>query len=410
VPSTTAPWIRGFRLKRPRRADVLVVVIVLILNAGTYLIPGVLPWGAWRFGLESATIVSLLWRETYPVVTALVTGGLTLIVTATVHPAQPFPYAVLVVEYTIGAVMRGRTRATMVGIYIAGNVLAEYLHKQMGNPGDFFITFTLSMTSLFLGVLMQSERDSLSVRADRALRAERARIARDMHDVVGHAVALMVVQAEAGPLMVRDKPERAEAAFEAISAAGRDAMTQLRGLLGTLHQDGDERVRDASSGEDGSMGAGGAGGSGSSGGPGSSSSSDSQSRRAPLPTLADLDELVHRVRSAGLQVSIERTGSAAKLSSGAETAAYRVVQEALTNTLKHARASQAEVRLAWSPSALEITVADNGRGLAGGAAEGAGHGLTGLRERLAPVGGALSWSSAPDTGGFAVTAVIPSRP
>jgi signal transduction histidine kinase len=224
---------------------------------------------------------------------------------------------------------------------------------------------------------MQSERDSLSVRADRALQAERARIARDMHDVVGHAVALMVVQAEAGPLLVRTKPERAEAAFEAISAAGRDAMAQLRGLLGTLHRDRD-------GGRDGG--------------------------REPLPTLADLDDLVHRVRKAGLQVRLEQTGTATPLSPGAETAAYRVVQEALTNTLKHARASRAEVRLRWAPTALEITVADNGRGVADGAADGGGHGLTGLRERLAPVGGALSWTSPPDTGGFALTAVIPSGP
>jgi signal transduction histidine kinase len=369
VLSTSARDFRAFRLRRPRRNDVLAVAIVLLLNSGTYLVPGVLPWGRWRYLLESATIVSLLWRETYPVVTALVTGTLTLIVTATVHPAQPFPYAVLVVEYTIGSVLRGRTRVTLIAVYMAGNVVAEVLHGQMGNPEDFLVTFTLSLTSLFLGVLMQSERDSLSVRADRALQAERARIARDMHDVVGHAVALMVVQAEAGPLLVRSKPDRAEAAFEAISAAGRDAMAQLRGLLGTLHQ-------------------------------------DEKSGRDPLPTLADLDDLVHRVRRAGLQVRVEQTGNAAPLSPGAETAAYRVVQEALTNTLKHARASRAEVRLAWSPTTLEITVADNGRGVAGVSPDGAGHGLSGLRERLTPVGGTLSWTSPPDTGGFALTAVI----
>jgi signal transduction histidine kinase len=363
---------RDFRLKRPRRNDVLTAAIVLLMNSGTYLLPHVLPWGSWRFLLESATIVPLLWRETYPVVAVLLTGGLTLIVTGTVHPAQPFPFAVLVAQYTIGSVLRGRTRAVMVGIFMAGNVAAEVLHRQLGNPEDFFITFTLSLTSLFIGVLMQSERDSLSVRADRDLRAERARIARDMHDVVGHAVALMVVQAEAGPLLVRDRPERAEAAFEAISAAGRDAMAQLRGLLGTLQ-------------------------------------ADSAGRRDPLPTLSDLDDLVHRVRKAGLQVRVERSGAAATLSSGAETAAYRVVQEALTNTLKHARASRAEVRLAWSTDSLEITVADNGRGVAGGSVDGAGHGLSGLRERLAPVGGALSWASPPDTGGFALTAVIPSE-
>lgn len=372
VQSTGARVLRAFRPRRPRRDDVQTAAIVLLLNSGTYLIPGVVPWGPWRYLLETATIAPLLWRETYPVLSALLTGGLTLIVTATVHPAQPFPFAVLVTQYTIGSVMRGRTRGVMVGIFMVGNVVAEALHRQMGNPADFFVTFTLSLTSLFLGVLLQSERDSLSVRSERELQAERARIARDMHDVVGHAVALMVVQAEAGPLLVRSTPERAEAAFEAISAAGRDAMAQLRGLLGTLHQD-----------EDG--------------------------RRRPLPTLADLDALVHRVRRAGLQVRVEQTGSAAPLSSGAQTAAYRVVQEALTNTLKHARASRAEVRLTWSPSALEITVADNGRGLPEGSADGAaGHGLSGLRERLAPVDGTLSWSSPPDTGGFALRAVIPS--
>lgn len=371
VQSTGARALRAIRPRRPRRNDVQIAAIVLLLNSGTYLIPGVVPWGPWRYLLETATIAPLLWRETYPVLSALVTGALTLIVTATVHPAQPFPFAVLVTQYTIGSVMRGRTRGVMVSIFMVGNVVAEALHRQMGNPEDFFVTFTLSLTSLFLGVLLQSERDSLSVRSERELQAERARIARDMHDVVGHAVALMVVQAEAGPLLVRAKPERAEAAFEAISAAGRDAMAQLRGLLGTLHQ-------------------------------------DEGGRRQPLPTLADLDTLVHRVRRAGLQVRVEQTGSAATLSSGAQTAAYRVVQEALTNTLKHARASRAEVRLAWSPSALEITVADNGRGVPEGFGDGGGHGLTGLRERLAPVDGTLSWSSPPGTGGFALTAVIPS--
>ena len=139
-------------------------MMVLLLNTGTYLVPHILPWGPWRYLIECATILPLLWRETYPVVSALTTGGLTLIVTATVHPAQPFPYAVLVTQYTIGSVLRGRTRVVMTGIFMAGNIVAEYLHQQMSNPEDFFVTYTLSLTSLFLGVLMQSERDSLSVR------------------------------------------------------------------------------------------------------------------------------------------------------------------------------------------------------------------------------------------------------
>ncbi|NUR57549.1 MAG: sensor histidine kinase [Catenulispora sp.] len=365
--------IRGFRLRPPQRADVLATLIILCLNTGGYLLPGVLPFGPLRFALESAAILPLLWRDTYPVLSACTVGCLTLLVTTIVHPAQPFPYAVLASQFTIGSSMRGRTRAVMIGLFMTGNVLAEVLHKQIGHPEDFFVTFALSLTSIFLGLLTQAERDSATVLAERAARAERARIARDMHDVVGHAVALMVVQAEAGPLLVRSKPERAEAAFDAISAAGRDAMTQLRGLLGVLQQEA--------------------------------------SGREPVPTLAGLDELVRQVRKAGLRVEVTVSGTPGRLSPGAETAAYRLVQEALTNTLKHARASRADVVLAWSPQALEITVADDGRGaaqdLGGGPGGHGGHGLDGLRERLAPVGGRLSWSSPPGRGGFALTAHIP---
>ncbi|NUP49902.1 MAG: sensor histidine kinase [Catenulispora sp.] len=364
-----ASQIRGFRPRPPRRADMVITVIIFALNTGGYLLPNVLPFEPWRFTAETATIVPLLWRETYPVPIAMLVGSLTLLVTATVHPAQPFPYAVLVTEFTIGSVLRGRVRVVMIGLFVTGNVLAEVLHRQIGHPLDFFVTFTLSLTAIFLGLLTQSERDSAEVLADRAARAERARIARDMHDVVGHAVALMVVQAEAGPLLVRSKPERAEAAFEAISAAGRDAMTQLRALVGVLQQEGQGRD--------------------------------------PLPALAGLDALVRQVREAGLRVEVAATGTPASLSPGAETAAYRVVQEALTNTLKHARASRADVVLAWTPDALEITVADDGRGAAHGT--GGGHGLNGLRERLTPVGGRVTWSSPPGSGGFAVTAYIPSE-
>ncbi|MFD0638347.1 sensor histidine kinase [Catenulispora yoronensis] len=295
---------------------------------------------------------------------------MTLLVTSVVHPAQPFPYAVLVSQFTIGSALRGRARVLMIGLFTVGNVIAELLHHQQGNPEDFFVTFTLSLTSVFLGLLTQSERDSAEALAERAAQAERARIARDMHDVVGHAVALMVVQAEAGPLLVRSRPERAEAAFEAISAAGRDAMTQLRAMVGVLQQ-------------------------------------EAGNRRDPLPTLAGLEDLVRQVRRAGLRVELAADGVPAPLSPGAEAAAFRVVQEALTNTLKHARASRAEVRLAWSVDALEITVADDGRGAVHGTD--GGHGLNGLRERLVPVGGCLSWDARPAAGGFALMARIPSE-
>ena len=181
-----------------------------------------------------------------------------------------------------------------------------------------------------------------------------------MHDILAHAVTLMVVQAEAGPVVVRRDPERAELAFEAIADAGRDAMTQLRRLLGVLKAD--------------------------------------EAQRLPQPTLDELPGLV-----AGT-ASLEVTGERRPVPPDTEIAVYRIVQEALTNTVKHARAQHVAVRLNWSADELEVSVVDDGQGPQATVA--GGHGLVGIRERAAACGGTAEAGPRPG-GGFEVRARLP---
>jgi signal transduction histidine kinase len=191
-----------------------------------------------------------------------------------------------------------------------------------------------------------------------------------MHDILAHAVSLMVVQAEAGPVVVRSDPDRAEAAFDAIAAAGRDAMGQLRRILGVLKQDPGPDVP----------------------------------RRLPQPSVAALPALVRQVgESAGLRVELRATGEPRPLPPDTEVAAYRIAQEALTNTVKHARARSAAVGLDWGEDELILTVTDDGQGPA---VPGGGHGLIGIKERAAACGGEASAGRGPD-GGFRVLVRLP---
>ncbi len=205
--------------------------------------------------------------------------------------------------------------------------------------------------------------------AERAAERERARIARDMHDILAHAVSLMVVQAEAGPVAVRNDPERAEAAFEAIAGAGRDAMVQLRRMLGTPNADG--------------------------------------APRAPQPTVEDLPELAAQVAETGLKVAFHTVGEARPVTPDCAVAAYRITQEALTNIVKHAGARHADIRLTWEDDTLMIDITDDGQG-SGLALPSSGHGLIGVRERAAACGGTATAGPRPDGPGFQVSVRLPA--
>ncbi|MEU8674442.1 histidine kinase [Streptomyces sp. NPDC048560] len=215
----------------------------------------------------------------------------------------------------------------------------------------------------------------------RAVEHERARIARELHDVVTHNVSVMVIQAGAARKIMKNSPEQAADALLAVEAGGRAAMTELRHVMGLLTMDGE-------------------------GTDGGGDTADPAAELAPQPGLGQLETLVERVRGTGLPVELTVTGPLGPLPPGVELAAYRVVQEALTNTVKHASGATAAVTVECRPDRLRVEVTDTGGRPGAGATAGNGRGLIGLRERLAVYGGNL------DTGrrltdGFRVEALIP---
>src|SRR4051812_8824066 len=219
-------------------------------------------------------------------------------------------------------------------------------------------------------VRLEREREE---EARRAVALEQARIARELHDVISHNVSVMVVQAAAGVDVFDAQPSRARAALVSIEATGREALSELRRLLGVIRTDDD---RGAS--------------------------------LAPQPGLEQLTGLLDHVRAAGLAVNLTIEGPRPSVPSGVDLAAYRIVQEALTNTLKHADASEAGVSVRYSAAELAVDVRDDGGGRAATGLSGGRRGLTGMRERAALYDGELVAGPRPE-GGFVVSARFPLR-
>jgi signal transduction histidine kinase len=213
---------------------------------------------------------------------------------------------------------------------------------------------------------LERERDTL---AQLAVAEERARIARELHDVVAHSMGVMVVQAQGARSVIQDDPDTADRALGQIEETGRDALRDMRRLLGVLR------------------------------------SSDESASLVPQPGLAGLDPLIETFEAAGLSVEVESSGEPAPLTPGADLSAYRIVQESLTNVMKHAGVDSARLLMKWEPGWLTIEVRDAGRG---GNASNGGHGLVGMKERVAMLGGSLATRS--ENGrGFVVTARLPVR-
>ena len=205
----------------------------------------------------------------------------------------------------------------------------------------------------------------------RAIAAERARIARELHDVVSHAISVTVLQARGGRKLVGQDDEAVRRALDAIEQTNAAALGDMRRLLAVLRD----------------------------------TDTDPAARQAPQPSLASLETLVEQVRASGLRVDTDISGEPDGVPPGVDLSAYRIIQEALTNVLKHAGPqAHASVRIAYGPSDLDIAVTDDGTGPA--ASNGHGHGLVGIRERVAVVGGTVEAGPA-DGGGFVVRAQLP---
>ncbi|MEV7567266.1 sensor histidine kinase [Streptomyces tanashiensis] len=317
---------------------------------------------------------------------------------------RPFmaDFAMLVIIFTVAAHdgPRWASRLALVGGLAASTLSQLRWPLEETDSGAATVFFTIIMTVPFvlawvLGDSLRTRRAyfaQLEERASRleqereaqakvAVAAERARIARELHDVVAHNVSVMVVQADGAAYVMDSSPDTAKQALETISTTGRQALAEMRRLLGILrtgeHQEAGEYV--------------------------------------PQPDVGQIEDLVEQVRGAGLTVDFAIEGSPRPLPSGVELTAYRIVQEALTNTRKHGGPDVgASVRLVYFDDGLGLLVEDDGRGAPqemyeDGGADGRGHGLIGMRERVGMVGGTLDAGPRPG-GGFRISALLPLKP
>ncbi|MDI2128007.1 sensor histidine kinase [Yinghuangia seranimata] len=322
----------------------------------------------------------------------VVVGGLVQLA-AGVLPT-PVDLAMIVVLHTAAKTgSRGLSRFGLAMAVVGPALMTLRFPAEEGGPkenilGFAFVSFML-IIAWVLGDSMRTRRAYYAELEDRAARlererethaqiaaaSERARIARELHDVVAHNVSVMVVQADGAAYAIDAAPDRARDALGTISTTGREALAEMRRLLGVLRSEAE------------------------------------QGPYAPQPGVDQLGDLVDRVRDAGLPVELRIEGVPVPLSQGVALAAYRIVQEALTNTRKHAGpAANAAVVLAYGEDGLAMTITDNGRG-ADAPGDGMGHGLVGMRERVAMLGGQLDTGpdSGPEAGlgGWRVRAVLP---
>ena len=223
------------------------------------------------------------------------------------------------------------------------------------------------------GALARARGARRVVERRRAVLEERARIARELHDVLSHTVSVMVVQAAAADDVFDTDPGKARQALRRTERAGRDALAELRWFLRSVREESEE--------------------------------SEEGEQAGPQPTLADVDRLAGTMGDAGLPVAVHREGGGG-VPLGVQLSAYRIIQEALTNTLRHAGAAHAEVLLRVGAAEVFVRIRDDGTG---GAATGAGHGLAGMRERAGLLGGTFAAGPRADGGGFEVSAHLPLR-
>ncbi|MFF3440574.1 sensor histidine kinase [Streptosporangium sp. NPDC002721] len=369
----------------PSAVDIALTVVALAGQSAPFLFsqpaPGAPPWTVAQYLPVLGASLPLFWRRRAPV-TCLVVVALSMGVYSLfdpVQPSQPIWYGSLIAMYTVAEKSPPRRRFGAVAFLFLGFLIQTGpVAASRGIvmwAGAYAVGRAAAMRQAYAVSLEiraeQLERQRV-LEAERAEERERARIARDMHDILAHAVSLMVVQAEAGPVVVRGDPDRAEKAFDAIASAGRDAMSQLRRMLGILK--------------------------------------DSEASPDPQPTLARVPELVAVVSSTGPPTTLTVSGSPLPVHPDLDVAAYRIVQESLTNIVKHARATSAMVAIDWENDTLAITVTDDGLGSGrrhGATGQGEGNGLIGIRERAAAYGGSASFGRGVGGRGFRVSVRLP---
>jgi signal transduction histidine kinase len=330
-------------------------------------------------------------RRRWPVPLLVVATAVVAAEIASGNTSVPFTLLLALAVYGVASTMprrRSIRAALAAAVVIGGALLASWARVGPSSAWQaaaesllplaaaWFIGDSVTTRRRYLAGLAWQAEQQRAAEAERARREageQRVRIARELHDVIAHGLAVITVQAGVGRRLMAKDPGQAASALESIESIGRTAQDELRAVLGLLRA---EQV--------------------------------SAAALAPVPGLADLDELVATVRAAGTPVDLHVSGAGRPLSPALGLSVYRVIQEALTNVVKHAPGARASVDLSVSARAVSITVTDDGAGTGAGAGrqQAAGHGITGMRERVSAFGGLLVAHPA-GAGGFQVRARIP---
>ena len=360
------------RLARRYWFDALILVALGLGLFGAVASQGMAdgPTGPLWFDLLAvvAIVTPLFFRRRFPFGAPVAVGaavGLTAFVDERLVPKDFIPFFAGCAAVFLVGLLRER-RLAIAGIVLAIGVEALVAYRDpLKNLSAFIATcivFGLIWTAAFALGRKFEEADEAKKRAAQAEREreerartavteERARIARELHDVVGHSVSVMTVQASAVRRLLRPEQKREREALLIVERTGREALAEMRRMVGVLRRP-----------EEGPA-------------------------LAPQPSLEHVGRLVEHAREAGLSVELRVEGDPQPLPAGVDLTAYRLVQEGLTNALKHARAERAQVVVCYGDGDLEVTVSDDGRGA--GSGDGGGHGLLGMRERVAVFGGEL---------------------
>jgi signal transduction histidine kinase len=374
-------FLDRWRRLPPPVADVLLAVVVGAVTVVSVVVEDQqdddLALTAWGVALLGVQIVPLVWRRRAPVATFALVCAATFAYGFARLPDPPIMFAAGLAVYTLAAYRRLSVSAPLALAVLVAAAVGIWFGDE-SDVADLAVGYFVGITCWVVGDTVRRQRvDAARAearRVDEARRAvadERVRIARDLHDVVAHHLSVIVVQAEAAQEVLAADPERAGSAMAAVADTARTALGELRRVLGVLRSD---------------------------------------STLVPQPDLGGVDELVESVRQAGLAVEVRTEGDPCPVPGVVGLTAYRVVQEALTNVLRHASAHRAVVALDFAGTGeLVVTVIDDGRGHATGSGRPGGHGLAGMRERVAVLGGRLDAGPRAE-GGFAVRAHLPLAP
>ncbi|MCW3840712.1 sensor histidine kinase [Micromonospora yasonensis] len=357
--------------------DALVALALLaigLLGTGPAGLNQGMPTGRATYPLVAVAALVLAVRRRWPLVTLAVVTVVTTAYLVLGYPYGPILLSFLVAVYTVAAYRPLRTAAVAGGLALA--VLLVHVFVGTRSPGLLGLMPAAAwvVVPFAVGTTVRLVRESSARdRVDEARRladAERLRVAQEVHDVVGHGLAAIHMQAEIALHLLGKRPEQAEAALTAISRTSKEALDELRVTLTVVRRDG------------------------------------AVDERAPAPGLGQLPQLRERLAGAGVPVTVEVDGEPRTLPVAVDLAAYRVVQESLTNVLRHAGPATATVRVRYAPAEIAVEVTDTGRGAAAAPARTGGFGLAGMRERVTALGGTFAAGPAPG-GGFRVYATLP---